>query len=143
VDADDVVAEVFARAAANVDVLQQTQRVDLYLLAAARNLCRDEHRRRRPILRSGESLDTAAGAADDPADEASEHEQRQRMLAAVEALPDALREVVVLRLSTELTFDEIAGITAAPLGTVLSRMHLAVRRLRRILGIEHESAVGQ
>jgi RNA polymerase sigma factor (sigma-70 family) len=143
VDADDILAEVFARAAANSAGLFSAQRPDLYLLAAARNLCRDAHRRRRPFALDEESTDTTDDVVADPSTQSIEDEERTRLLAAVEKLPDALREVVVLRLSTDLTFDEISGIVGSPIGTVLSRMHHAVLRLRRNLGIENEPVVGK
>ncbi len=54
--------------------------------------------------------------------------------AALERLPDFLREVVVLRCSRELTFAEIAEVTGAPQGTLKSRFHRAVKVLREALG---------
>lgn len=143
VDADDILAEVFARAAANIGGLLAARRQDLYLLAAARNLCRDLHRRRRPLALADDAAESAVSSVDEPSLQTMSHEEQTRLLAAVESLPDAIREVVVLRLSTALTFEEIAGIVGSPLGTVLSRMHQAVGRLRRTLGIENEPVVGR
>ena len=66
-----------------------------------------------------------------------EHEERQRLLAALARLPQPQREVVVLRLSAELKFEEIAELLQIPLGTALSRMHAALRHLRKELGYAH------
>lgn len=141
VDADEIVAEVFVRAAANIEGLLASVRRDLYLLAAARNLCRDAFRRRRPRSIEDHAAEFAALSVPHLG-RLAEDEESARLIASVERLPDAMREVVVLRLSTELTFDEIAGIVAAPLGTVLSRMRQAVARLRQALGVEDETSVG-
>jgi len=69
-----------------------------------------------------------------PDDCVADGEEQQRLLAAVAGLTQAQREVVVLRLSAELKFAEIADLLHVPLGTALSRMHAAVRQLRRELG---------
>ena len=61
-------------------------------------------------------------------------EQSRFLRAAVAALPEKLREVVVLRLSTDLRFEEIADLLQIPLGTALSRMHAALQDLRKRLG---------
>lgn len=133
-DPEEIVAETFCRAAANIETLRRCDRHDLYLLTIARNICRDLLRRR------GETALTEAvseRAADDasPALRVVEDETRRALLDAVDALPEAQREVVTLRLSTDLKFEEIAELLKVPLGTVLSRMHSAVQRLRTQLGV--------
>jgi RNA polymerase sigma-70 factor (ECF subfamily) len=133
------VAESFCRAAANVQALRQCDRHDLYLLTIARNLCRDRFRRR-AVATDDEPLDDCPDDTPRP-DESAEHaERRRKLIAAVEQLPEALREVVALRLGSGLKFEEIAELLGAPLGTVLSRMHSAVQRLRQHLGYDRERA---
>ena len=60
-------------------------------------------------------------------------EESWRIEAALAALPEDLREIVLLRTDGELTFREIAAALGTPLGTVLWRMRTARRRLRGIL----------
>lgn len=52
---------------------------------------------------------------------------------AITKLPDAEREVLILRLRADLPFREIAELTGTPLNTVLGRMHNARRRLKDAL----------
>jgi len=135
-DAEDIVAETFCRAARNIRSVRASTRPDLYLLATARNLCRDRFRRRRPQLATSEVLE-AWPDRDTPADDRVAQSEEQALLrAAVAELPEALREIVVLRLGAELTFEEIAEMLHVPLGTALSRMHAAVGRLRSKLGCQ-------
>ncbi|MFH1747000.1 MAG: sigma-70 family RNA polymerase sigma factor [Planctomycetota bacterium] len=137
IDAEDIVAETFCRAAANIETLNGCERPDLYLLTIARNLCRDFLRRRRETP-AGDSLPDQPAAARQPAQCFASVEQQRAMLEGVEALPEPQREVVILRLSTDMKFEEIAELLQTPLGTVLSRMHSAVHRLKAHFGRDHE-----
>ena len=85
----------------------------------------------------GRTVAGRAGQSGGPAAAAEEDERRRALRAAVEALPEHLREIVVLRLSGELRFEDIAELLQIPLGTALSRMHAAVERLREMLGCLH------
>lgn len=53
---------------------------------------------------------------------------------AVDGLSVRLKEVVLLRIHGELEFREIARLLGLPLGTVLGRMNLAVKKLREAAG---------
>lgn len=53
---------------------------------------------------------------------------------AVENLPLEFREVIVLRELEELTYSEIAEVLAIPVGTVMSRLLRARRRLQKMFG---------
>jgi RNA polymerase sigma-70 factor (ECF subfamily) len=57
-------------------------------------------------------------------------EQRALLMQAIERLPDAQREVLMLRYYAELKFHEIADLLGCPLNTALGRMHNAIQRLR-------------
>lgn len=52
---------------------------------------------------------------------------------ALERLPEPFRTAVVLRDLEELSYGDIAGITGAPLGTVMSRIHRGRKLLREML----------
>jgi RNA polymerase sigma factor (sigma-70 family) len=54
--------------------------------------------------------------------------------AAVDTLPAAFREVIVLREVCALSYQAIAEVTGVPIGTVMSRLARARDRLRRMLG---------
>ena len=66
--------------------------------------------------------------------EASEHEK------LVAGLPDGQREVVLLRFVDDMTLKEIAAALEIPLGTVKSRLHLALEALRETHGSDRASA---
>ena len=61
--------------------------------------------------------------------------ERQSVLRrAVDGLSARLKEVVLLRIHGELEFREIADMLGLPIGTVLGRMNLAVKKLREAVG---------
>jgi RNA polymerase sigma-70 factor (ECF subfamily) len=103
-----------------------------WLFAIVRSSFLSDVRRRQPWSELDE-----AGEVADPADTAEaqivrrdgEHDVR----AAVEALPDPFREAIVLRELQELSYREIAEITGAPIGTVMSRLARARRLLAESL----------
>jgi len=61
-------------------------------------------------------------------------ERRVQLRAAIASLSMPLREVVLLRIEGELSFQEIADLLGLKLGTVLARMHHAVRRIKLFIG---------
>jgi RNA polymerase sigma-70 factor (ECF subfamily) len=92
---------------------------------------------RRRLAAEGKSV-RAAGwwkARVEPAPEqaAKRRETVERVRRAVEALPAEQREVVRLRMEDEKTFAEIAALTGKPLGTILTRMRLATKKLAEAL----------
>ncbi len=94
------------------------------------NTGRDHGRRRRTRLGLLDKLQNVAvdGAADapgGPADPALRH--------ALGTLPPDLRECVALRFFADLALDEIAAAQNVPVGTVKSRLHTAMKRLRTSL----------
>jgi len=58
---------------------------------------------------------------------------RQDLLEALESLPVAFREALVLRELEGLSYKEIADVSGLPIGTVMSRLTRARRKLRRFL----------
>jgi RNA polymerase sigma-70 factor, ECF subfamily len=66
---------------------------------------------------------------DGPPEAADRTEQREQVRAAVDQLPDLLRQVVILAYFQGLKYRDIAGALDIPVGTVKSRLHAALARL--------------
>ena len=69
-----------------------------------------------------------------------------RQEAAIRALPEGSREILLLREVQDLSYSEIAKVLSIPKGTVMSRLHHARRRMREILessGIEWDDSRGE
>jgi len=60
-------------------------------------------------------------------------EQEQKLVRAIEKLPEAQRQVLMLRYYSDLKFVEIADLLGCPLNTALGRMHKATLKLKQLM----------
>lgn len=137
--AEDLVQEAFLRAFRAFDTCRGDERA--WLFAILRNAWHDTQRARRPLA----ALDDVAEPVDPTDLEALAGTAREaaRLRALVDALPEPFREVIVLRELEELSYKDIARITAAPIGTVMSRLARGRAMLAAlVLGQDPERAAG-
>jgi hypothetical protein len=69
-----------------------------------------------------------------PDQEAARAEQRERIRRALDALPAKARAIIMLSDVEGLSYREIAEVLNCPIGTVMSRLHNARKRLKGLLG---------
>lgn len=138
-DAADVAQDAFLRAFHRLDRFRGDAPFRSWLLRIAHNSALDmlARRRERPLdLQPEEELDSlvlAGEASRTPADRLEDSERRERLLTKLRSLSEQHRVVLVLRDLEGLSYDEIAGITDAPLGSVKGRLHRARKELIEIL----------
>jgi RNA polymerase sigma-70 factor (ECF subfamily) len=133
-DAQEVVQEAFLKIwKVRDDVELET--VEPLLYRTALNLA--SNRRRSSRLWRWIGID-AAGDEASPAPTSEEAlataQSRQRVRVAIEALPERLREVILLTEYSELTHQEIGKALGIPAGTVGSRRNTAIAQLSQQLG---------
>jgi RNA polymerase sigma-70 factor, ECF subfamily len=68
-----------------------------------------------------------------PEQESEREERRVEIEGIVKSLPPTYRELIVLRHSQDLTYEEIVEVTGLPLGTVKNRLFRARELMRQIL----------
>jgi RNA polymerase sigma factor (sigma-70 family) len=135
--AEEVAQETFVRAwrhAATYDA--RRGRVPTWLLAIARNLAIDRVRMRSPIPVDPEVIASELDLAqvDSPVDVG----ERDRLRRAIGSLPEDQRRALVLAAYAGRTAREISELDGVPLGTVKTRIRLAMLKLRDSLGVGHE-----
>jgi RNA polymerase sigma-70 factor, ECF subfamily len=142
-DVEDVVEEAFWQAwrqAERFDVERGS--VQTWLLTIARSRALDRLRARRrlreePLVDSSDAeADTSAptsAAPSDPLADAEHAERSQIVRAALADLPSEQREALELGYFGGLSQSEIAEQTGLPLGTIKTRMRLALQKLRERL----------
>jgi len=122
--ADELLQETFLVAWRNPEALDAAVSERAWLMGIARNLFRQHLRRKARNHTVSLPEDIVATA------ERSEDSRIDAIRAAIARLPTAQREVLELRLRHELRYEEIAAVLGIPIGTVRSRLHHALRRLR-------------
>ncbi len=144
--ADEVFAATFAAFFARLARYRSRGHLAAYLLRIARSRLADEARARARLGRnpasrgaSGATPPEPVDPASGPAESAADAEMAGRAERALLALPETLREVVVLRLYEGLDFKAIASIVDVGEATARSRMRYALQALRRSLGVARES----
>ncbi|MCY0898309.1 MAG: sigma-70 family RNA polymerase sigma factor [Firmicutes bacterium] len=137
--AEDVVQDVFLRVWCYADRWDPARgSVDTWILVIARHVIYD-YLRRAERQRTLEVTEEAILALADPGDEMLQLVEHENIRTLLSALPPEQREVVRLVYGEGLSTQEIAAQLRVPLGTVKSRLRLALRRLRRQLQEEARS----
>jgi len=80
-----------------------------------------------------EELPWGPDAEPDQADVLALQQESSRLKAAIQALPDAQRDLIQKAYFGDLSHSEIAVQTGLPLGTIKSRIRLALDRLRHVM----------
>ena len=88
---------------------------------------------RRYIELPAEHLELARDSAPSPEALQLRNADRAAVQRSLEALPPEYREVLVLREMEEMSYKQIARVTDVPIGTVMSRLARARRRLLETL----------
>jgi RNA polymerase sigma-70 factor, ECF subfamily len=134
---EDIFQETWMRVLTRGTQYNGAARFDTWLFTIARNLVIDLRRKR--TMASLESMCENDGddrpfeiASDEPTpfDRYQSSENGQRVTAALLTLDPLHREVLVLRFHEELSLEEIAQVTHAPLSTVKSRLYRGMAALK-------------
>jgi RNA polymerase sigma-70 factor (ECF subfamily) len=138
--AEDIFQEVWMRVLVRGAQFNGHARFDTWLFTIARNLVIDLRRKRTMSsldeLFEGKSEDDRpmsfelADGEPTPFDRFANLEDRERIAGALLKLDTLYREVLVLRFHEELSLEEIATVTRAPLSTVKSRLYRGLAAIK-------------
>ena len=133
-DADDAAQDAFLSALDRIETYDPRRPFGPWLMRIATNAAIDLLRRR--AVRKTDLLDESLTAASQsPARDAEQAELRQRLAAALAALPERQRVAVTLFDLEGYPHAEIAEVLGIPEGTVRSDVFHARRKLRESLGV--------
>lgn len=130
-DAEDVLQTVFLRIVRKRHRLAGARKLDAYVYRIARNEASRLISRRQKEQTSGiesESWLTVRESLSEPSDLA------EQLQAALARLPQAQREVIVMKIYKEKTFLEISRLLGLSANTVASRYRYGMEKLRILLG---------
>lgn len=137
-DADDLVQNAYLRAFRFADGFRGGD-ARAWLLTIVRNTCfsalRDGQPQRGDISFDEELHGADAGqqAETDPARIAASRDTGRTVNQAIERLPPAFREVLVMKEMDDLSYKQIAEVADIPIGTVMSRLARARKMLLNYL----------
>jgi RNA polymerase sigma-70 factor, ECF subfamily len=134
-EAEDATQEAILRAVRYFHTLRDEADARAWLLAIVRRECYGGRQKRVETVAFDEVPELQlVGQAALPDTEAGRTMLQRRIREAVAALPNMLRETLILRELQYCSYGEIATITEVPLGTVMSRLSRARARLAESLG---------
>ncbi|HEY7500856.1 MAG TPA: RNA polymerase sigma factor [Vicinamibacterales bacterium] len=129
-EADDITAETFARALASREPIR-VPTVKAYLLMIARNVYRAGRRRANRLTALEESV---ADARRDPETAAAHRRELDRVIAAMQTLPEIDRAALLMRALDDLPYEEIAaalGISAGAAKVKVCRARVRLNVIRK------------
>ena len=142
-DAREVVQETFVRAFRNLDGFKGDSSFYTWLYRIAVNQAIDLQRResKRPTVEFDETISVADGVfaplgqsgkagGEDPFDAVRNRELGKKIFEAIESLTPDHQAVILLREIEGLSYEEISQALDCSLGTVMSRLHYARKKLQ-------------
>lgn len=138
---EEIAQSVLATVAVKVGTGAYTEqgRFEPWLMRVTMNRIRDEARRRGRQATPTDPVALADMREDDGAAAAVGDSNRLGALrAAIETLPDADREVLMMRHHGQMGFKEMAEMLGEPMGTLLARHHRALRKLKDLLAVQED-----
>ncbi|HEY3266446.1 MAG TPA: sigma-70 family RNA polymerase sigma factor [Armatimonadota bacterium] len=145
-DANDVAAEAFVRVFNAIRRFRGESSFTTWLYRIVTNCFLDERKRRRshPMVSLDDDIDSEGAPlqrqieddAPGPLALAEESERRRILERAIATLPEFQREIITMYHTLSMSYEEIAEITGAPIGTVKSRLNRARIALRDALSAQ-------
>jgi RNA polymerase sigma-70 factor (ECF subfamily) len=136
----DVTQEVFIKVYNSLNRYSRDYKFSTWLYRIAHNAAID-HLRRNPANKQSIETENSDGTSQiqiessrpTPEQDQERSECRSEIEAVVRCLPPAYRDLIVLRHSKDLSYEEIAAVTGLPLGTVKNRLFRAREMMRGLL----------
>ena len=137
-EAEDATQEAFVKAFAHLGRFRAGEPFRPWLYRIAANTCTDRLRRRGHLVDAGEDdyrLEQAADADPGPEEALERRERVAELRAAIAALPEAYRQLVVLAHLQHLSYNDLVRVTGLPMTIIKNRLYRARLMLKdKLLG---------
>lgn len=131
-DVDDIVQEIYIQVHRSLEQFDVNRPFRPWLMGVAMRQIHAYRRKRWThlrILKKAEQVNQVMES--DFTSEVVDRLSNRRLLASVDRLPFKLKQVIILHYLNEYSQEESAAILGIPLGTVKSRIHAALHKLRQ------------
>jgi len=132
--AEDLFQESWVRVIEHKEVFDPNKNFSSWLFQIALNLTRDHWRKEKQTKITGIEQSELIDSKENPEQVLAEKEAQNQVLNALGQLSELEQEVFMLRHFGGISFSEIAELLGINLNTALSRMHQAVKHLKKIIG---------
>ena len=133
-DAQDAAQDAFLKCWRTRQTLAEVRNMRAWIFRVGLNAAKDLQRNawRRKARNLGDAIPEAA-VESDPVDLVDNKETLDRLRGALLNLRPEEKAVFLLRQNGDLTYEEIAEVRRAPVGTIKTQMRSALQKLRRLL----------
>lgn len=119
----DVLQETFANLLKRLPDFELTAKLTTYLYPVVKHIALSMLRKNSRLVSSDQIVEEPVAVPPPPAD-------RSELATVLSVLPDAQREVLLMRFVDSMSLQEIAEALNVPLGTIKSRIHKALKTLQ-------------
>ena len=137
-DAQDAAQDAFLKCWKNRDQIADVQNLRAWIFRVALNTAKDVRRSawsRKSRAFSGEEY-AIIGREGTPDEGIDDQNALVKIRAAIAELRDEEKEIFLLRQNGDLTYEQIAELRGAPVGTVKTQMRAALLKLKKVLAGE-------
>ena len=142
-EAEDMLQDLFVRLLQKIHAYKHQGKFEHWLFRVAGNMARDRNRKlsHKPrevsmqagLQKSNSPESWLASQKQGPAEQAQHSEQAGMLQNALAQLSEVDRQIIMLRHYSNMSFNEIAQTMQMPIGTVLSKVHRGLKRLKKIM----------
>jgi RNA polymerase sigma-70 factor (ECF subfamily) len=133
--ADDLVQQACERALANAASFEPGTRFDAWMFRIIRNLWIDRTRRQKTAGPSEDVYERQDLVGEDGQQVVDARQALTSVKEALDAMPEEQRVIVMLVCVDDLSYRDAAEVLGVPIGTVMSRLARARKRLAEMTGI--------
>lgn len=134
-DAEDVVSETFIEAYKGISKLREADKFKAWMMKILSIRCK---RKIAEYVKGKRELDieSVLGGLTDPSDVSGEVSEQVTVLAAMNRLSEQERLIIQLAVMQGYTTREVSEILGSPHGTISSKLHRALAKLRRMIDLD-------
>lgn len=138
-DAADISQDVFLKAYTHFPTFDENRAFFPWIYRITKNLSLNKLKRCESKNSSLPEFEIIPSMYISPDIEVIEKEEAELLQAAIKKLPENHREIIILKHFDECSYTEMSEILEVPVGTVMSRLYNARKKLREILEIEEQA----
>lgn len=135
--ARDTTQEVMVKAISHIKSFKGDSKFSTWLVSIASNTYKDSMKKNRVVPTEVEELDTVS--AGDTEDAVIQREYMRKLKSALLEMPESQRKAFILKHYYNYSYEEIAGILKCPIGTVRSKLHYCILKLKTIMDGVHDN----